>query len=105
MQHNFQKLRTQLEKDSDKAAKLEAKINLYNGGYMKRHDALQQELEDLLRNIANTKTQLRCFQAVAVIEDRGARNRLEGLKLEVKKQSEEESLLQKRYGELQRLIR
>ena len=99
----FEKLQLQMQRDSERADKLEAKVKLYNGGYLKRHAALESECEDMLRKIEAAKTEHACFEELAKMEERGAKERLEALRVEVKKQLEEEALLQKRYGALRRL--
>jgi pre-mRNA-splicing factor CDC5/CEF1 len=80
--------------------KVEAKLGVVNGGYIKRAGKVQEGATlsfDELQKLRNDKV---TYEMLYEQEVRGAASRMEGLRQELQSIQEEEAAYQKRYGEL-----
>lgn len=85
-----------------KADKLEARLTLRHGGYIKRYDALRSEALRSHAELRHAAIEEGVYATLLAAEGRGAQSRIEGLENEVKKLEEDEAASQRRYGELLR---
>mmetsp|Transcript_4756 Transcript_4756/g.6880 ORF Transcript_4756/g.6880 Transcript_4756/m.6880 type:complete len:807 (+) Transcript_4756:118-2538(+) len=96
----FQTLREatmSLRKKNDKIA---SKLGVKNGGYVKRSEALQQEILDAFAQSRNHVIEQAVFENLSSMEVDGASGRINRLEEELAALEDEESQLQKRYGDL-----
>jgi DNA-binding MarR family transcriptional regulator len=86
-----------LKKQNDK---LESKLSIINGGYMKRCDDLCETIQKSFDEVQNSKTEESVYKALMRIEKRGISSRDEKLQEEIEELERIEARLQKRYGDL-----
>jgi len=100
LQGEFETLLDQMKKEAGKAAKLEKKISVYNGGYVSRSESLLKQIKDTYEQIEQTRLEYSCFNALRNKELAAATNRIQKLTNEVEEQAQKEQRLQKKYGNL-----
>jgi len=99
-QAKFDSLLNQMKKEAGKAAKLEKKLAVYNGGYMSRSDNLLVSIAQTYSQLEQTVTEANCFRALREIELTAIKSRLEKLTNEADEQVQREARLQTRYANL-----
>mmetsp|Transcript_23430 Transcript_23430/g.51433 ORF Transcript_23430/g.51433 Transcript_23430/m.51433 type:complete len:829 (+) Transcript_23430:239-2725(+) len=102
LKSEYDNLRSEMEREAKRAAKLEQKVNILLGGLQQRHSKLRPQLEDLWGQLQTAQMELACFQALKERELRTAPERLEKAQELVQKQQERERDLQDRYKALTR---
>jgi len=85
-----------------KADKLEARLDLRHGGYVKRHGALREEALRSFAEMRHAAIEAEVYVSLLAQETGGATSRIEGLQAEVRRMEEDEAQAQRRYGELLR---
>merc|ERR1712110_1290205 len=80
LEHEFDKIRTQMTKDAKKAHKLEQKHQIRTAGYEKHNQRLRQEGNKLLNDLNDARLQLDCFQRLRVIERKALPARVQEVK-------------------------
>lgn len=93
------------KKETTKAAKLEKRLSVYNGGYQSRASALQKAIMDLYMNLDKANVELCCFQELRSMEERAIPRRLSAIHEELTELRQREETLQRRYAELAALHR
>ena len=86
-----------LRKGNDK---LEAKLSIKHGGYSKRAEALRHDILNKFAQLGNARIETDVFNSLRSHELRGSASRIESLKEEIAKLEEDETIAQKRYGDL-----
>ncbi|XP_072035693.1 cell division cycle 5-like protein [Amphiura filiformis] len=92
--------RTYMTREAKRAAKLEKKLKVILGGYQSRALGLIKQLEDISEQQEQGGIELWTFQELKKNEDVAVPKRVESLKEDVKRQTEREKELQKRYSDL-----
>jgi pre-mRNA-splicing factor CDC5/CEF1 len=98
-------LQGQVKKETTKAAKLEKRLAVYNGGYQNRANALHKEILDLYMNLDKATVELRCFEALRGMEERALPARLSAIDDELDTLRLREDALQRQFAELSALHR
>ncbi|KXZ44260.1 hypothetical protein GPECTOR_70g491 [Gonium pectorale] len=98
----FEHVRTSMEREAKKAAKLEGKLGLLLGGLQKRHGELEGRTAELWAQVRDAAQELMCFKALHERELRAAPERLEALGELLSAAQRRESELQDRYKTLLR---
>jgi pre-mRNA-splicing factor CDC5/CEF1 len=93
----LQEATTALRKKNDK---LESKLSVVNGGYVKRAKGLREQMLEEFGNLQNARIEESVYSLLESHEVQGAMNRGERLKQETAALKKSEAVLQKRYGEL-----
>jgi pre-mRNA-splicing factor CDC5/CEF1 len=93
-------LHTQAKRDGTRAAKLEKKLNLYNGGYQNRASALVKEIDELLLKGEQARLELDCFKELRKMEVEAVPRRVAALRQQVEEVTARENSLQIRYANL-----
>ena len=83
-----------------KADKLESKLAIRNGGYIKRAGALQEAASRAFAETQNARIEESVYTLLMRHERRGITSRVEKLQKEIEVLEEGEAAAQKRYGEL-----
>ncbi len=83
-----------------RANKLESKISVKNGGYIKRSTTMLDSIHKDFEDFQNSTIEERVFLSLRKHEERGITNRVEKLLEEIERLDEQEALLQKKYGDL-----
>lgn len=86
-----------LQKQNDK---LESKLTIMNGGYMKRCDALYETIQSNVAEIQNSRIEESVYRTLMQLEKKGIAARVEKLQNEIEDLESIEATLQKRYGDL-----
>lgn len=86
-----------LQKQNDK---LESKLIIMNGGYMKRCNALYETIQSNYAEIQNSRIEESVYKSLMLLEKRGITTRVEKLEGEIEELESIEANLQKRYGDL-----
>jgi pre-mRNA-splicing factor CDC5/CEF1 len=86
-----------LQKKNDK---LESKLSIMNGGYMKRCNALYETAQNDFAEIQNSRIEESVYRTLMLMEKRGISSRVEKLQNEIDELENIEAGLQKRYGDL-----
>jgi pre-mRNA-splicing factor CDC5/CEF1 len=94
----FAGVRSDMEQDAKRAAKLDGKAALLFAGYQRRATELQTTLEDLVLQTAARRAELQAFQLLHTRELRAAPARIEAVAEEVGVQAMRERSLQQRYA-------
>jgi pre-mRNA-splicing factor CDC5/CEF1 len=100
MSKQFEAIKGIMSKEAAKAKKLETKLNVYYGGYSTRANQLIQQLKDLHVQYDQAVVEKNSFARLREHEIKGAAQRLEKLKEEVRVQEEREAENQKRFYNL-----
>lgn len=100
LQAKFDLLLNQMKKEAGKAAKLEKKLTVYNGGYMSRSDNLLTQIANTYGQLEQSVTEANCFRALREIELTAIKSRIEKLTNEADEQVAREARLQTRYANL-----
>jgi len=100
LQGDFERVRSEMDKDSKKAAKLETKLNVLTAGYQKKALEHMNEIATTMEQLKNSRVELACFKALQQQENLTAPLRLEKLQNEVAEQVEREKALQAKYESL-----
>lgn len=98
-------LQAQAKKETTKAAKLEKRLAVYNGGYQNRANALHKEILELYMNLDKATVELRCFEALRGMEERALPARLAALDDELDALRAREDALQRQFADLSALHR
>jgi pre-mRNA-splicing factor CDC5/CEF1 len=80
--------------------KLEAKLSVKHGGYAKRAESIRQSAVQGFAERRNAEIETAVFSNLQSHEDRGSEMRIEKLQGEIAKLKEDETVSQKRYGDL-----
>jgi len=96
-------LQANAKKETTKAAKLEKRLTIYNGGYQQRATALQKEIMDLYMSLDKATVELRCFASLKAMEERAKPARLAILDNELHALRQREETLQQRFAQLSAL--
>ena len=83
-----------------KADKMESKLSIQLGGYMKRSSTLQMSVLDTFAQLQNSKIEQAVFERLQAHEEQGMKNRIEKTQCEVAALETAEAALQKKYGDL-----
>lgn len=86
-----------LKKQNDK---LESKLSIINGGYIKRCDTLRDTIRDNYAEIQNSRIEEGVYRTLMLLEKHGITHRVEKLQDEIEELEKIEATLQKRYGDL-----
>lgn len=97
-QAKFEGLLNQMKREAGKAAKLEKKLAVYNGGYMSRSDTLLAQIAQGYNQLEQSVTEANCFRALREIEITAISSRIEKLTNEAEEQVQRETRLQTRYA-------
>ncbi|KAK9818201.1 hypothetical protein WJX72_008746 [[Myrmecia] bisecta] len=100
IQGEFEGVRKEMEKEAMRAAKLEAKAELINGGHMRIEAKLRQQAEELAAAAQTALSEQLCFSALAAQEGRAMPQRLAEARAQLAAQQQREKDLQERYKEL-----
>ncbi|KAG5735520.1 Pre-mRNA-splicing factor CEF1 [Termitomyces sp. T112] len=92
--------RSNMAKDSSKAAKIEKKLGVQLGGYLARSRALSKRITDAFEKLHAAQVDYSSFSRLRIDESAVGPRRLDALKEEVEKLTKRERLLQERYTEL-----
>lgn len=82
------------------ADKLESKLSIKNGGYVKRCNTLNETAFQSFAEIQNSKIEESVYSNLMAHEERGITNRIEKLQEEIEELETSEAQLQKQYGDL-----
>jgi len=93
----LQRVTAALRKKNDK---LESKLGVKNGGYMKRSTTLQTQILDDFAQYQNSTIEQHVFQNLAWHEQQGASMRIDRLKEDLEQLESMEAQEQKQYGDL-----
>ena len=102
LRSQFDSLCSLLSKDSEKAKKLEEKINVYTQGYEMRSMKLEKEIAEIYTNIDFASTELECFKLLLSNEKHSLQNRIQSAKQNVQLLSDREAKGQDLYKKLLR---
>jgi hypothetical protein len=80
--------------------KTESKLNVVNGGYVKRSDKLGEEILNSYAATDNLKIEQVVYERLQSFEQRGGADRIEHVNKEVETLKREEAGLQEKYGSL-----
>ena len=86
-----------LKKKNDKVS---SKLQVMNGGYMKRADKLRDDMLQTHSEIENSKIEESVYKTLQSHETQGGANRIHRLQEEIKELRTAEAVLQKKYGDL-----
>ncbi|XP_022081761.1 cell division cycle 5-like protein [Acanthaster planci] len=89
-----------MTKEAKRAAKLEKKLKILCGGYQSRALGLIKQLGDMYEQVEQTSIELETFEALKRNEDAAIPKRLESLREDLKRQTDREKELQKRFADL-----
>ncbi|XP_033635958.1 cell division cycle 5-like protein [Asterias rubens] len=89
-----------MTKEAKRAAKLEKKLKILCGGYQSRALSLIKQLGDSYDQVEQTHIELETFEALKRNEDAAIPKRLESLREDLKRQTDREKELQKRFADL-----
>ncbi|XP_046848614.1 cell division cycle 5-related protein-like [Xenia sp. Carnegie-2017] len=92
--------RSQMAQDAKKASRIEKKLKVLLGGYQSRAVGLIKQLSDAHDQVEQAYVEKRTFEELQNQETKAIPKRLNSLQEDVQRQTERESELQKRYGEL-----
>ena len=87
-------------KEQQKAARLEKRVGLYNGGYQQRALTLRRNIEKAHKQLDQAQTEYNCFSYLRNVERYAVINRVAELSAMVDEQVAIEDKLQERYEEL-----
>lgn len=87
-------------KECQKAARMEKKVGLYNGGYQQRAFTLRKNIEKALGHLDQAQTEFNCFSYLRSVERYAVINRVAELSAMLEEQVEIEDRLQERYEQL-----
>ena len=99
LQSEFEGVRKEMEREAKRAAKLEQKVGVVNGGLAQRQQRLATEIEAATKEVVAAGIELQCFQALHEQEQRAAPDRMEALQVLVATQAQREVALQQRFRE------
>ncbi|QDZ21389.1 cell division cycle 5-like protein [Chloropicon primus] len=97
---NFSSLKSELEKQSHVASKLEKKIGILHGGLEAKHKELLARLGKARQRHQQVQHQLHSYRALSENEKVAAPQRLAKLKMELDAEKEKERVLQRTYAKL-----
>jgi len=100
VKHKFEFLKAHNKAESTKAAALEKKLGLYNGGYENRATTLEKEIGEMYEQLTQSQLELQCFEALRARELDAIQKRTAVMQENVKEQIERENDLQRRYANL-----
>ena len=83
-----------------RAEKIESKLSIQLGGYMKRSSTLQGSILENFAKLQNAKIEQEVFEKLFSHEEKGMKNRMEKMQVEVESLESAEAGLQKKYGDL-----
>jgi len=96
----YEAIREAANATKKKADKLESKLAIKNGGYIKRAAALQEAALQTFAETQNARIEESVYSLLMSHERRGIGSRIEKLQKEIEVLEEGEAAAQKRYGEL-----
>lgn len=94
--------RKEMEKEAQRAAKLEEKVKIVLGGLITRHGKLAGQVDEAHDALGSALLERQCFLALQGAEALAAPARVEALTAAVAAQRAREKELQERYGALLR---
>ena len=100
MRMEFETLQDATECLRKRNDKLESKLSIKHGGYSKRAEALRHGILHKFAELGNAKIETDVFNSLRCHEVRGSARRIERLREEIAKLEEDETIAQKRYGDL-----
>jgi len=100
MKFQFENIKEQLEKDSRKLEKLDAKLKLKTGGYLKRAQTTLEGTEKIYSDLDTACIEVACFKMIHKMEEASLTPRLEELKNDLKEQEATQKVLQAEYKQL-----
>ena len=89
-----------MNKEAQKASKLEKKLKILLGGYQSRATTLIKSIQDTYDQIEQTRIELETFKMLQSHEESAIEKRIASISEDVKRQNEREKVLQDRYGQL-----
>ena len=92
--------RNHMNKEAQKASKLEKKLKILLGGYQSRATTLIKSIQDTYDQIEQTRIELETFKMLQSHEESAIEKRIASISEDVKRQNEREKVLQDRYGQL-----
>jgi len=98
--HFFELNLNKLKAQSQRAVKMEKKLQVLHGGYSVRSASLISQINEKYESVAQAKIELACFEALREKEQQGIQNRIAKLQNEVDEQAAKENRLQKTYANL-----
>jgi pre-mRNA-splicing factor CDC5/CEF1 len=96
----FATMKNMSEAIRKRAEKIESKLSIQLGGYMKRSITLQASVLESFAQLQNSKIEQEVFERLFSHEEKGMKNRMEKMQLEVELLEKAEAVLQKKYGDL-----
>jgi len=93
--------RDHMQKEATRASKLEGKVKVLNQGYETRSKNLTGQITDLNNQLDQLDIELQCFKKLHQFEQAALPRRFEAISIELNKQIERESQLQKYFANLQ----
>ena len=103
-QHQFEILRSKVEKDSKKAAKVEQKMKITMQGYVTRQEKLNQSLASAFDSFNSVSIEVACFQMLRSSEERSLPHRLKVLTGEKEAAEHTEAVYQSKFAALQKML-
>jgi pre-mRNA-splicing factor CDC5/CEF1 len=98
--HEFNTLAGHVEKVGKKASKLDARLNLATGGYVKRATALLHGVSEALDQIDEMRLEVRCFRRLKAMEEKALVTRVAEVNAQADSVAKREEQLQLSYVEL-----
>lgn len=96
----FQSLKSRIDKDAKKCAKLEQKIGIKSQGYVNISEKVEAALRWNLQEFDNRCIEYDCYKTLQEAEKRALSRRVAALRDELKQAEAAEALYQKKYGEI-----
>lgn len=100
LQNEYEMIQEAIEAIRKKADKLESKVSIRNGGYIKRAASLQESIKNDFIDNQNSIIEEAVFTSLMQHEQKGMTSRIDKLQEETELLEQHEALLQKRYGDL-----
>ncbi|KAK5582643.1 hypothetical protein RB653_004228 [Dictyostelium firmibasis] len=100
LQFEYDKTLNKIKNSSMKSVNLEKKLNIYNGGYQNRSNAIIKNIGDMFDQLEQSEIEYQCFVALKNNESIQMEKRLKSIENQVYDQCEIESRLQQKYAQL-----
>lgn len=100
IQAEFEELKEQEQLQSKRAAKLEERVALVNGGLHRRSEQAKASLRSLVSDLQNAIIERSCFESLSSLETQALQSRMSRLANDITTQQLTEVALQKRYAAL-----
>jgi len=100
LRSEFDEIKSSVSRSSNRAKKIESKINIISQGHINRTDSAEENLERLYTEYTQLSTEILSLKKLQQNEKNAILSRTQGLRTDLSALENEESVLQRKYQEL-----